>query len=100
MKRKLNASFEEEEELTDAKLDRIAGQIAKSWKHVGRSLGIGEKKIAEIDQNNQNEGEREKGYQMFMVWKEMDPDNFCAEMLGRTLYKCDLKFTARQFLGY
>ena len=100
MKRKLNASLEEEGELTDAKLDRIAGQIAKSWKQVGRNLEIGEQKIAQIDQNNQHEGEQEKGYQMFMVWKEMDPDNFSAEILGRALYRCDLKFTARQFLGY
>ena len=100
-KRKLTDCFEVEvEELTEAKLDQLSGEIAKSWKHVARNLGVGEKKIAEIDLNNQNEGEREKAFQIFMVWREMDPDNFNGETLGRALYKCDLKFTARQFLGY
>ncbi|XP_065065525.1 uncharacterized protein LOC135691567 isoform X2 [Rhopilema esculentum] len=99
-KRKLDVSCHDDIQLTDAKLDKIARQIVSTWKSVGRNLSVDERKLSEIDQSNQNESAREKAFQMLMAWKEMFPDEFCAEVLGRALVKCDLKYTARQYLSY
>ena len=99
VKRKLiDRDFEDEDCLSDARLDRIAGQIAEKWKHVGRALEIDQKTIAEIDLNNRYEGGREKAFQMFAVWKEMYPERCSASVLKRALSQCGLNNTAKRLL--
>ena len=88
--------YEEEEILSDGKLDRIAGSIAEKWKHVGRALGIEQIKISEIDLNNRYEGGREKAFQMLAVWKELYPGRCSASVLKKVLAECGLNHTARR----
>ena len=85
--------------MTDAKLDIIAGEIPSKWKRVGLKLGIDAKRIQELDQNNRNESEREKAFQMLLMWREKDPDSCCNSTLANALRSCDLNYTARQCLA-
>ena len=92
----IDRDFDEEDFLTDARLDRIAGWIAEKWKHVGRALGIEQTKISEIELNNRYEGGREKAFQMLAVWKEMYPERCSTSCLKIALAECGLNNTARR----
>eukprot|EP00794_Sanderia_malayensis_P008753 gene8753-9688_t len=98
IKRKLTTDFEGNgrKQYTEVQLDSIAEEIIGDWKRVGLKLGLETKRIAEIDQNNRHENEREKAFQMLLTWREQQPDRCCADTFCEALRKCQLNYTAQR----
>ena len=87
-----------DEQLTDSRIDDVAGEIAKSWKSVGRKLELSEPELREIELNYQNAGEKEKAFQMLITWRERDPESCTMQKLSDILCKSGLRYTAQRCL--
>ena len=58
-------------------------QRVTNWKFLGRWLGLKENDLLRIEADNQIN--REQCYQMFLRWKESDPENYTYPVLGDAL---------------
>ena len=61
-------------------------QRVANWKFLGRWLGLPENVLSRIITDNQK-SDREQCYQMFLRWKESDPENYTYPVLGDALRK-------------
>ena len=60
--------------LNDKDLWRISSKIVrKDWRNLGRSLGIEEQALVNLEHSYQSIGFRECAYQMLMEWKGRKP---------------------------
>ena len=59
-------------------------QRVTNWKFLGRWLGLKENVLSRIEADNQMSN-REQCYQMFLRWKESDPENYMYPVLGDAL---------------
>ena len=53
---------------TDDELEQLGDEIAEKWEKLGRRLAVGEARLREISQANDQLSE--KGYQMLKHWKQ------------------------------
>ena len=60
-------------------------QKVTNWKFLGRWLGLPENDLLRIEADNQIN--REQCYQMFLRWKESDPENYTYPVLGDALQR-------------
>jgi hypothetical protein len=61
-------------------------QRVTNWKFLGRWLGLPENVLSRIITDNQK-SDREQCYQMFLRWKESDPENYTYPVLGDALQR-------------
>ena len=59
-------------------------QKVTNWKFLGRWLGLPENVLSRIEADNPK-ADREQCYQMFLRWKESDPENYTYPVLGDAL---------------
>ena len=55
---------------TEDNLHRLAIDVVKFWKNLGRELQIREARLDEIDIDYQGQGVVEKAFQMLLSWRE------------------------------
>ena len=73
----------------DQKVILWLAQKMTSWKFVARWLQIDENEISRIEAENPKRV-REQCYQMFLYWKEADPQNYTYPILGAVLQQVSL----------
>ena len=65
-------------------------QRLTNWKFIARWLGLQENEISRIMADNPL-SDREQCYQMFLRWRETDPENYTYPVLGQALKKESLE---------
>ena len=87
-----------ERQVSDAKLMEVAERVQDKWKKLGRTLGLGEDQITEIELDYKDEGVQEQAIKMLHSWRECYPDNGY-ETLFQALGKINLNTVARQLFS-
>lgn len=69
-----------------------------TWKGIGRSLGMEETVLADVEAQHKNANWREQVYQMLLVWKSSQPQLFTFGNLYSALQRENLHDAARKLM--
>ncbi|XP_067005176.1 uncharacterized protein [Anabrus simplex] len=86
--------------LTDRDLWRISSKIVrKDWRNLGRTLGIEEQVLVNIEHSHQSVGFRECAYQMLLEWKGRKPRKCTFGELYKALLREDMVVVAKYMVN-